>query len=285
MLRKLLNRFRKRLAEEELNLPEADTSALVSEDGTERIVVLEYFSEMRKCYAKMLEGFSYYITGVAEDALVEIENCSAVILDDRQPDICGFRIAAQIKSEKPDLPVLIVTANASLEAQEEFKVSGADLIAFKPVSELKEKLSRLLVKSSVEPVVEPPPPKKRGRRPYSFLDIAEKHLRDYGESGLSKAEFARKNKLSLSLLKNEFRIASLSEEVKNIIKGGIDSFRKSFFEHICKLDEQSILDVCSEIAERGKQGAYYDLSALKKRVSEFKTLEKSDEVSSADTDG
>jgi len=267
MLKKLFPFFQPSTEQPDVVRPEEETA--LTAEGQLRIVVLEYFSEVRQRYARALEGFGYFITGSVDEALAEAKDCAVVILDDRQPDICGFRIASQLKQEKPDLPVLIVTANCSLEAHEEFKASGASAILFKPAHDLVAYVNRLLVKSSAEPIPPRPQPKKRGRRPFSFLDIAEKHASELSESGLSKAEFARKHKLSLSLLKNELRIAALPDAAKKSIRDNPDCFRKSFFEHICKLDAPVITDLCTEIAQRGKQGACYDLAALKQRVTVY----------------
>lgn len=288
MLKKLFNRIKNSFGKinedsfDENTVP--DDSPLVSDDGEKKVCVLEFYQCMRELYEKFLgrAGFSYFITGKEEEFILSIEGCSAVILDDCQPDIRGFLLASKMKADNPELPVIVCTANACLEAYEEFKISKADALLFKPVSgsELADCINRVLVKSSAEPVVEEKiVQKKRGRKPFTFLDIAEKHVREFSESGFSKAEFARKNKLSLSTLKNEFRIVSMPETAKTIVKNNIDSFKKSFFEHITKLkDEQNIIALCSEIAERGGKGSYYDLSALKERVNEYLSLEKKDEV-------
>ncbi len=288
MIKKLFNRIRDSFGKiNEDSLDEnavLDESPHVSDEGEKKVCVLEFYAFMRKLYEKILGrlGFSYFITGSEEEFLSSLECCSVAVVDDNQPDIRGFLLASKLKAERPELPVVVCTANASLEAYEEFKVSKADALLFKPVSEseLADCINRVLVKSSAEPVVEEKViPKKRGRKPFTFLDIAEKHVREFSQSGLSKAEFARKNKLSISSLKNEFRIIALPESVKKLVGENIDCFKKSFFEHITKLkDEQSILDLCSEIIERGSKGSYYDLSALKQRVNEYLSLEKKDEV-------
>ncbi|RLF29188.1 MAG: hypothetical protein DRN14_02765 [Thermoplasmata archaeon] len=288
MLKELFNRIRNsfgRINEDSFDENTVlDDSPLVSDDGDKKVCVLEFYQCMRELYAKYLgrAGFSYFITGKEEDFLSESAGCSAVVLDDCQPDIRGFLLASKLKAERPELPVIVCTANACLEAYEEFKVSKADALLFKPVSgsELADCINRVLVKGSAKPVVEKKVvPRKRGRKPFTFLDIAEKHVREFSDSGLSKAEFARKNKLSLSTLKNEFRIVAMPETAKKIVQENIDCFKKSFFEHITKLkDEQSIFDLCGEIIERGSKGSYYDLSALKERVTEYLSLEKKDEV-------
>ncbi|MBN1157132.1 response regulator [Candidatus Woesearchaeota archaeon] len=261
-----------------------DEGPLVSDEGKARVCGLEYFGCMRGIYAEYLSrnGYSYFLTGSADEFLSEVSAASAVILDDRQPEIHGFALARKLKEDNASLPALIITADCSVESEAEFCASGADAILYKPVSEAEfiECLNRLLVKGSAEPVVpEKVVEKKRGRKPFSFLDVIERNVKELSESGLSKAEFARKKKMSLSSLKNEVRIAEMPEASKKIIRDNIDCFKKSFFEHITKLkEEKNISALCSEIAERGKSGSYYDLSALKQRVNGYLTLEKNDEV-------
>ncbi|MCK5607983.1 response regulator [Candidatus Pacearchaeota archaeon] len=277
MIKKLIEKGRQIFSKKEdgpgHELPQYEP--IVSDAGQIMIGVLEYYEEMRKLYARYLEGYSYFITHDHEQFMVQLDSFDAVILDCREPDINGFNLASLIKEKKP-VPIIICTANGSLEANEEFKVSKADACLIKPVSqeELIDCLNRGMVKTIPEPVVKEKKPAKRGRKPLTFLDIAEKRCREFEESNLSKAEYARRNKISLSNLKNEFKIASLPESAKKIVKENTDCFKKSFFEHICKLDEQSIIDICNEISEQGSKGNYYALNKVMERTKKYFELKK-----------
>jgi len=276
MINKLKEKFRiifRKKEDDSVSDPPA-YEPVCSDAGEVRIGILEYFEEMRQVYAKFLDGYSYHITHDCEEFISQLDSFDAVIIDKREPDINGFQISASIKNDKPDLPVIICSKDASLEAVEEFKVSKADAYLIKPISkeELSGCLKRVMVKVIPEPVVEEKKPAKRGRKPFTFLDVAEKHFSEFEESGLSKAEFARKNKTSLSGIKNEFKIVALPESAKKIIRENTDAFKKSFFEHICKLDEQSIIDICSEISEQAIKGNYYDLAKVKARAIEYQKL-------------
>lgn len=270
MLEKLKRFFRGK--EKSVKAVLVEDFPIISSEGKPRIVVYEYYQQMRELYAKYLRGYSYFITGKKEEFLQEIEHCDAVIID-----VCqGFQLARKSKAEN-NLPVICCTAFGSLEFFEEFKNSKADAFLIKPISqeELIGCLNRVIVKNIPEPAKEEKKSVRRGRKPLTFVDIAERNFNEFKESGLSKAAFARDKKTSLSSLKNEFKIVVLPESAKKVIKENIDCFKKSFFEHIAKLkNEQSIIDICNEISERTEKGNYYDLVKVKERANEYLKLEK-----------
>ena len=281
-MHKIINRIRNIFKKDKNNSAEEAINfeyiPLISDQGKGKVAVLEYYQQMRELYAKYLlkNGYAYFITGDENEFLAAIEGCSVIILDDHQPEIKGFQLASKLKTEDFNLPVIICTDNANLEAYEEFKCSRADTYLMKPISEEEfiGCVKKAMSEAGQKPVEIENKPAKRGRKPHTFLDIVEKRQKAFLESGLSKPEFAKKNKISISSLKSEFRINALPFEVKKLIRENPDCFKKSFFDHLCKLNEHGLIEICSEIVEKGHQGFYFDLMAIKTRVNEYLLSEK-----------
>jgi DNA-binding response OmpR family regulator len=97
-------------------------------------------------HALQTEGFAvnHVATGAAALAAVEIDAPEIIILDIGLPDIDGLTVLKRLRLAHPDLPVLLLTARASLDAKVAGLDSGADDYLPKPF-EMEELLARLRV--------------------------------------------------------------------------------------------------------------------------------------------
>ncbi len=103
--------------------------------GTERILVVEDDPQVAEIICWNLRAAGYPVTVVA-DGLEAIkafdrERPALVTVDLMIPTVSGFRLVALFKRERPEVPVLVVTALAFEEA-EETAHAGADDFITKP---------------------------------------------------------------------------------------------------------------------------------------------------------
>jgi CheY-like chemotaxis protein len=98
---------------------------------------------------RMLE-FDLHTVKVATTAAAALDLCEKekfdfVILDYLMPVMKGDRLAAAIKQLFPNLPILMVTADAQKVESLEDKPAGVDLLMGKPfqLAELREAVSRI----------------------------------------------------------------------------------------------------------------------------------------------
>jgi DNA-binding response OmpR family regulator len=92
------------------------------------------------------EGFAvnHVATGAAALAAIETDPPEIVVLDIGLPDIDGLTVLKRLRVAHPELPVLLLTARASLDAKVAGLDSGADDYLPKPF-EMEELLARLRV--------------------------------------------------------------------------------------------------------------------------------------------
>jgi len=81
--------------------------------------------------------------------LVKDNNFDLVTLDLIMPEMSGMEVLSKIKSMTPNLPVIIITGNATDKLINEAGVMGACQVIYKPVllEEFVTKLTRTLVKN------------------------------------------------------------------------------------------------------------------------------------------
>lgn len=79
---------------------------------------------------------------------------SLVVLDQMLPGLDGFAIAAELRSQRPDLPILMLTARAEEESKLRGFAAGVDDYLTKPFSmeELVARVKALLRRSRIEAV-------------------------------------------------------------------------------------------------------------------------------------
>ena len=65
---------------------------------------------------------------------VKDKKFDVVILDIKMPGISGFEIMKRIKTEKPDLPVILITGHQSIEDENKKVLAGAFDCLVKPVN-------------------------------------------------------------------------------------------------------------------------------------------------------
>jgi DNA-binding response OmpR family regulator len=126
-----------------------------------QILVVEDDAFVAKLISSGLESEDYEVrivsAGLRVPQIVEDGKCDLLILDLSLPDVGGMVVLHQVRSKKPHLPVLILTASAHVEDRVEGLNSGADDYLTKPFafSELLARVRALLRRSHLpfEPVL------------------------------------------------------------------------------------------------------------------------------------
>ncbi len=103
--------------------------------GTERILVVEDDPQVAEIICWNLRAAGYPVTVVA-DGLAAIqafdrEHPALVTVDLMLPSVSGFRLVALFKRERPEVPVLVVSALTFEEADDAAR-AGADDFVTKP---------------------------------------------------------------------------------------------------------------------------------------------------------
>lgn len=80
-------------------------------------------------------GFTVSVAANGDDALTMVSggNYDAMVLDVKMPGTDGIEVLRRVKQMKPDLPVLLLTGHASIEAAMTGVESGAVDYLLKPV--------------------------------------------------------------------------------------------------------------------------------------------------------
>jgi len=100
------------------------------------ILVVEDEPALREILSDMLERFDYdaRLAGTAADAyaLAAAERPNAILLDINLPDATGTQTLDELRVLRPDVPIIIVTANADEGLARETLTRGAFDYVFKP---------------------------------------------------------------------------------------------------------------------------------------------------------
>jgi len=100
------------------------------------ILVVEDEPALREILSDMLERFDYdaRLAGTAADAyaLAATERPNAILLDINLPDATGTQTLDELRVLRPDVPIIIVTANADEGLARETLTRGAFDYVFKP---------------------------------------------------------------------------------------------------------------------------------------------------------
>lgn len=101
------------------------------------ILIIDDEQNLSRSLGLILQRAGYVITTAssAGEALQILQACSfdLVFLDVKLPDQSGIQLLPQIKSLYPDMPVLILTAHATLDTAIEAVRAGASDYMLKPV--------------------------------------------------------------------------------------------------------------------------------------------------------
>ncbi len=89
-------------------------------DGNATVLVVDDDPGTRQLFCEILEDFGYRALAVSDalSALAAIETTSEVklvITDHRMPDMSGLEFAAILRKQRPGVPVILLTACASIE--------------------------------------------------------------------------------------------------------------------------------------------------------------------------
>ena len=105
---------------------------------SERILVVDDEQDIRRSLEIVLggAGFRVICVGDGEEALaaVEAEPPAAVFLDIEIPKLDGMEVLRRLRTERPDLPVVIITGHATIERAVEATRLGAYDFVEKPLS-------------------------------------------------------------------------------------------------------------------------------------------------------
>ena len=97
---------------------------------SERVVVVEDESGVRVLLEEVLTGAGYHVTGYANaaqalDALSVGEDVDLVITDLRMPGLGGEGLLAELRTRRPEVNVVVITAFGSIESAIEMVKAGA----------------------------------------------------------------------------------------------------------------------------------------------------------------
>ena len=184
--------------------------------GNEKILIVDDEKSMRDFFGIMLrkEGYSVEEFMSAEDALAYFRenDCDLVISDIRMPAMDGVELLKNLKKFNPDVPVIMITAYASVDTAIEAMKLGAYDYFIKPfkVDEIK-----LHIKRAIE---------RRGL--YKENKLLKKDLKSrYGFSGLvgssKKMEAVYKLIMSVAPTKTNVLITGKSGTGKELIARAI----------------------------------------------------------------
>ena len=127
--------------------------------ATTDVLVVEDSAPLARTYISYLttDDFTARHAETGEEALESIaaDRPCAILLDLNLPDMPGLDILTTVRAETPDLPVVVITANASLQVAVEAMRAGAADFLVKPVSadRLRVTVRNALEKASLERTV------------------------------------------------------------------------------------------------------------------------------------
>lgn len=102
-----------------------------------KVLVVDDDENIRSAFKDFLkrEHCSTVVASSAEEALKKAEGqaIDLVITDVRLKSQSGVTLFMQIKAERPELPVIVITGYPNLIAEEELRTLGADYFFVKPL--------------------------------------------------------------------------------------------------------------------------------------------------------
>ncbi len=137
-----------------------------SSDNRSRILIVDDDESLREFLEILLtkEGYEVCSASKGEEALkiIETDNVCLVISDIRMPGMDGVELLRKIKAGRPGLPVVLITAFASLDSAVAAMKEGAWDYLTKPfrIEELRKVVERALDSSQRDQLTHAPPPDK-----------------------------------------------------------------------------------------------------------------------------
>jgi DNA-binding response OmpR family regulator len=120
--------------------------------GTKSILVVDDEPNLRKTLAAILQRAGYVVTtaGNADEAhqLLRAGAYGLVFLDIKMPDKSGLTLLTEIREMYPDIPIVLLTAHASLESAIDAVRKGANDYLLKPIDppQILERVNQVLAK-------------------------------------------------------------------------------------------------------------------------------------------
>ena len=116
-----------------------------SSDALRRVLFIEDEADLRSAYRRYFESrYEMAFAGTGAEALPQLSNFQpdVIVLDMRLPDTDGIDLLRQIRTDHPDLPVVITTAYTSVEPLVEVLGMGHSGYLVKPygLDELGERI-------------------------------------------------------------------------------------------------------------------------------------------------
>lgn len=115
-----------------------------------KTLIIEDNALTRYTIRALLEKLGHEVSGEVEDGAKAVQAVAelkpdAVFLDIILPGKSGLEILSEIKSARPGVKIMVITAVVQKEMDEQLREKGADAIIYKPFSyeEFKEALRRL----------------------------------------------------------------------------------------------------------------------------------------------
>ncbi len=121
---------------------ESERGESAKPSGRERVLVVEDEPGMRRLYARLLDGAGYGVLE-AEDVPQALEiladplgQLRVVVLDADLNGLPGELLAAHLKQTRPELRLIVCSADTSLHAFDAILDAGADIFLPKPLPRL-----------------------------------------------------------------------------------------------------------------------------------------------------
>ena len=113
-----------------------------------KILIVEDSSRLAKLFKQGLIEEGYY-TAIAKDGKIGLEMASSgefdlILLDINMPKMNGYELITELRKERSDIPVIIITARESVEDRINGLDCGADDYMVKPIA-FEELLARIRV--------------------------------------------------------------------------------------------------------------------------------------------
>ncbi len=123
--------------------------------ATRKILVIDDEPFLRETLAIILqdEGYGVATAANAREALQNLQNepFDLVFLDIKMPEVSGLDLLPEIRNLSPDIPIIMLTAYASLTSAIEAMRKGANDYLFKPIDppEILERVNRMMSESEL----------------------------------------------------------------------------------------------------------------------------------------
>jgi CheY-like chemotaxis protein len=118
-----------------------------------RVLLVDDDSLVRDSVRRMLEFDQHKVTAVSSAAealsLCDTESFDLIVLDYIMPVMKGDQLAEALKGRFPNLPIIMITADAEKLDERADRPAGVDILMAKPfqLSDLRNAVNKLMVKA------------------------------------------------------------------------------------------------------------------------------------------